>query len=768
MSVHNLGFPRIGKRRELKKHVEAFWRGDIDEQTLQTEGKTLRKLAWQQQAEAGVELMPVGDFAWYDHVLNMSNWLGVIPQRFHHLPKGLTQYFAMARGYQQQGETLAACKMTKWFDTNYHYIVPELEEDQGFQLHVDDLLAQIKEAQQLGHQVKPVLVGPVTYLWLSEVSGQGDKLRLLPALLEAYGQLLQHLADLDIAWVQLDEPALTLDLSVEWRQAYEQTYHHLQTASVKILLATYFAGLGDNLTCAVNLPVAGLHIDAVRAPEQLISVVDRLPRYKVLSVGIINGRSVWRADLRQLLQTLKPVYQAFGDNLWLAPSCSLLHVPVDLELETQLDTKVKPGLAFAIQKLHELSALSLGLCEGEAKIAAQLEVSDQGVQARQLAVRPVVQKRLATLTAQAEQRSQPYAERAKVQRALLQLPLLPTTTIGSFPQTSAIRQLRAKFRKGDIDIMQYHQSLQKEIQFVIQKQEALDLDVLVHGEPERTDMVEYFAEQLAGFVTTQYGWVQSYGSRCVRPPIVIGDVERQQPMTVGWSAYAQSLSNKPVKGMLTGPVTILQWSYPRDDVAPEVSAFQIALALRDEVADLEKAGIHIVQIDEPAFREGVPLQKAAQAHYLHWATRAFRIASAGAKPTTQIHTHMCYSDFNSIIEHIAAMDADVITIESTRAKMQLLAAFEAFSYPNEIGPGVYDIHSPSVPTADDVVKLLQAAIKYIPVERLWVNPDCGLKTRNWDECERALAAMVNAAKQLRQSLVSEQAEKQADLASSTA
>ncbi len=439
-------------------------------------------------------------------------------------------------------------------------------------------------------------------------------------------------------------------------------------------------------------------------------------------------------------------------------------MPVDLELETQLDTKVKPGLAFAIQKLQELSALALGLREGEAQIADQLAISDQGLQARELAVRPVVQKRLSALTAQAEQRSQPYAERAKVQRAVLQLPLLPTTTIGSFPQTSAIRQLRAKFRKGDIDLTQYHQSLQKEIQFVIQKQEALDLDVLVHGEPERTDMVEYFAEQLAGFVTTQYGWVQSYGSRCVRPPIVIGDVERQQPMTAGWSAFAQSLSNKPVKGMLTGPVTILQWSYPRDDVAPEVSAFQIALALRDEVADLEKAGIHIVQIDEPAFREGVPLQKAAQAHYLHWATRAFRIASAGAKPTTQIHTHMCYSDFNSIIEHIAAMDADVITIESTRAKMQLLAAFEAFSYPNEIGPGVYDIHSPSVPTADDIVKLLQAAMKYIPVERLWVNPDCGLKTRNWEECELALAAMVNAAKQLRQSIASTPVGKQAELA----
>lgn len=764
MSVHNLGFPRIGKQRELKKHVEAFWRGDIKEQALLAEGKNLREQAWQQQAEAGVELMPVGDFAWYDHVLNMSNWLGVIPQRFRHLPKGLTQYFAMARGYQQQGETLAACKMTKWFDTNYHYIVPELEKDQGFQLQVDDLLAQIKEAQQLGHQVKPVIVGPVSYLWLSEVTGHGDKLRLLPALLEAYGQLLQHFAELGINWVQLDEPALTLDLPVAWRQAYEQTYHHLQTASVKILLATYFEGLGDNLTYAVNLPVAGLHIDVVRAPEQLISVVDRLPRYKVLSVGIINGRSVWRADLRQLLQKLKPVYQAFGDNLWLAPSCSLLHVPVDLELETQLDTKVKPGLAFAIQKLHELSALALGLREGEAQIADQLAISDQGLQARELAVRPVVQKRLAALTAQAEQRSQPYAERAKVQRAVLQLPLLPTTTIGSFPQTSAIRQLRAKFRKGDIDLTQYHQSLQKEIQFVIQKQEALDLDVLVHGEPERTDMVEYFAEQLAGFVTTQYGWVQSYGSRCVRPPIVIGDVERQQPMTAGWSAFAQSLSNKPVKGMLTGPVTILQWSYPRDDVAPEVSAFQIALALRDEVADLEKAGIHIVQIDEPAFREGVPLQKAAQAHYLHWATRAFRIASAGAKPTTQIHTHMCYSDFNSIIEHIAAMDADVITIESTRAKMQLLAAFEAFSYPNEIGPGVYDIHSPSVPTADDIVKLLQAAMKYIPVERLWVNPDCGLKTRNWEECELALAAMVNAAKQLRQSIASTPVGKQAELA----
>ncbi len=753
---HNLGFPRIGAQRELKRALEQYWRGDSEFAELEQLGQRLRAQHWQQQAAAGVELLPVGDFSWYDQVLDMSATLGVVPQRFHWFGAevDITTYFRMARGRAPGGEPVNACEMTKWFDTNYHYIVPELVAEQKFKLSSNKLFNEVAEAQALGFRVKPVLLGPLSYLWLAKGKGADfDKLQLLEALLPVYGEILQRLERSGVEWVQMDEPILALDLPQAWRTAFEAVYTRLQSRGIKQLLTTYFGPLRDNLTTLCRLPVAGIHIDAVRAPEEVAAVLSWLPNYKVLSLGVVDGRNIWRSDLAQLVQWLAPLKAQLGERLWIAPSCSLLHVPVDLAHEVKLEPEIKSWLAFALQKLDELAVIKRALCEGVTAVAEALDHSARLCQARKASRRihkTEVKARLEAFDEALTERDSPYSVRSVVQQAWLKLPLFPTTTIGSFPQTAAIRQIRQQYKQGGITPAVYQASMREEIAFAVGAQEQLGLDVLVHGEAERNDMVEYFGEQLEGFAFTQNGWVQSYGSRCVKPPIIYGDVSRPAAMTVEWARYAQSLTKKPMKGMLTGPVTILNWSFVRDDQPRATSCLQIAFALRDEVADLERAGIKVIQIDEAALREGLPLRQADWQHYLDWAVRAFKVTAAVVADETQIHTHMCYSEFNDIMAAIAAMDADVITIETSRSDMELLEVFERFHYPNGIGPGVYDIHTPNVPTIAEMVLLMQKATAHIAVERLWVNPDCGLKTRQWPEVDAALQRMVAAAHSLRQ------------------
>jgi 5-methyltetrahydropteroyltriglutamate--homocysteine methyltransferase len=756
--LHNLGFPRIGAQRELKCAQEAYWRGDIDAEKLERIGRALRAHHWRLQADRGVDLIPVGDFSWYDTLLDLSATLGAVPARFDWSGDrvDLDTYFRMARGRAPSGAPAAACEMTKWFDTNYHYMVPELEPDQAFTLASNRLFDQVTEALELGFRVKAVLPGPLTWLWLGKTKGGDfDKLSLLEGLLPVYGELLQRLKRLGVEWVQIDEPILALDLPPHWQNAFESVYHRLHTPGLKQLLASYFGPLLDNLSLACRLPVDGLHLDAVRAPYELASALDKLPAYKVLSVGIVDGRNIWRADLDAALEQLTPLKERLGEQLWIAPSCSLLHVPVDLEQETELDPEVKSWLAFAEQKLEELATLKRALDQGRDAVCEELETSRRILAARVASTRlhnPDVQRRVSEVSEEMGQRGSAYPRRAERQRSLFNLPLFPTTTIGSFPQTAEIRATRRDYKKGRMDRAEYTRRIKNEIEHVVRKQEQLGLDVLVHGEAERNDMVEYFGEQLEGFAFTGNGWVQSYGSRCVKPPILYGDVSRPRPMTLEWIGYAQSLTDKPMKGMLTGPVTILNWSFVRNDQPQSETCLQVALALRDEVQDLEAAGIGIIQIDEAALREGLPLRKSGWKEYLEWAVRAFRISASGVTDNTQIHTHMCYSEFNDIIESIAAMDADVITIETSRSDMELLDAFEDFAYPNEIGPGVYDIHSPNVPETGQIVELMKKAARRIPAERLWINPDCGLKTRGWPESEQALVNMVRAADLLRESM----------------
>jgi len=760
--IHNLGFPRIGAQRELKHAVEAYWAGKSDAAALESTARDLRARHWAIQADAGVDLIPVGDFAWYDHILEWSTLLGAVPARFAQSaaqPVSLDTLFRMGRGRAPTGTPAAACEMTKWFDTNYHYIVPELTPQQTFRIARESLFDQVSEAQALGHTAKPVIPGPLTWLWLGKGDafggGAGDvaKLDLLSALVPVYQEVLARLAEQGVTWVQIDEPILVLDLPQAWRDAFKAVYVALAAAAApKLLLATYFGGLGDNLSTVGALPVAGLHIDLVRAPEQLDAVLNVLRDDQILSAGVISGRNIWRTDLNAVQKTLTPVRDRLGDRLWLAPSCSLLHVPVDLAYETDLDAELKSWLSYATQKLHELNGLRLAV-DGVADQATQAALAQQAdaIAARRTSTRihnAAVARRMAAAAEVSRDRA-PFDSRIASQQKGLNLPAYPTTTIGSFPQTAEIRKLRRDWKTGVLTDSAYEKAIRQEIEAVIRFQERIGLDVLVHGEPERNDMVEYFGELMAGFAFTQNGWVQSYGSRCVKPPIIFGDVARPAPMTVGWSSYAQSLTDKPVKGMLTGPVTILQWSFVRDDQPREETCRQLALALRDEVVDLEQAGIRVIQIDEPAFREGLPLRQTEWAAYLDWAVDCFRLSTAGVADDTQIHTHMCYSEFNDIIGSIAAMDADVITIETSRSNMELLEAFEGFSYPNDIGPGVYDIHSPNVPEVDWMVALMQKAAKRLPKERLWVNPDCGLKTRAWPETEAALISMVDAARALR-------------------
>jgi len=751
VTSHILGYPRIGERRELKIALETFWRGEVNEAYVREVGAHLRAANWARQTRAGLGFVSAGDFAFYDQMLNQTVLLGCPPRRFGFDPRHLSlrEYFMLARGNADQ----PALEMTKWFDTNYHYLVPELSEATRFDGGPEWYFDEVREALGQGTPVKPVLIGPLTFLRLAKSTRRGwSRLRVLDALTGAYAAILERLKAMDVEWVQIDEPALCLDLEPAWLDAGASAYASLSARAPKLLLATYFGSTEDYLDRIARLPLHGIHLDLVRAPSQLEKWRAQLPRGWVLSAGVIDGRNIWRTDLRRALATLQPLHDSIRECLWIAPSCSLLHVPVSLAGERRLDPEVRPWLAFADEKLDEIRILAAALDRGESAVQDALEASDAARRARRSSVRAInakVRSRMAKLVPALFDRTAPFTERIGKQRARLALPLLPTTTIGSFPQTATVRRTRADFRRGAIGHLQYLEAMRAEIRRAIERQDALGLDVLVHGEAERNDMVEFFGEQLWGFALTQNGWVQSYGSRCVKPPIIYGDVFRPEAMTVDLARYAQSLTAKPVKGMLTGPVTLLQWSFARDDQPRAETALQIALAIRDEVQELEKAGISIIQIDEPALREGLPLKKRDWAAYLDWAVRAFRLAASVAADETQIHTHMCYAEFSDILPAITAMDADVLTIETSRSNRALLERFGAFEYPNEIGPGVYDIHSPRVPQTEALIRLIERAGEVIPLQRLWVNPDCGLKTRDWPETEAALRNMVAAARHLR-------------------
>lgn len=764
MLTQNLGYPRIGSQRELKKICENYWADKTGYKNVLQVGKNIRHENWNLQKEAGIDVIPSNDFSFYDHVLDHSLTFGAIPKRYNEviLKKGnseLDLYFAMARGYQKEGLDVVAMEMTKWFDTNYHYIVPEFYKDQPFKLFSTKVIDEFYEAKQLGITTKPVLIGPVSYLLLGKEKEAGfEKIDLIKNLLPVYIEILSRLDALDVEYVQFDEPFLTLDLTDKDKKAYEYVYKEIRKTfpRLKIVLATYFEGLGNNLALTTSLPVNVLHIDLVRAEDQLSAVLASLKEETILSLGLVDGRNIWKNDFEKSVSIINQVVEKRGlDKVWIAPSCSLIHSPVDLDNETNeqnLSAEIKQWLAYSKQKISELATLKkLITNESPASTLQKLEENKIAIANRKVSKiihNPEVKERVLGLKAQDAERLSPFSSR-KIKQQELNLPIYATTTIGSFPQTAEVRSWRAKLKNGTFTVEEYDDLIAKETAKAVNWQEEIDLDVLVHGEFERNDMVEYFGEQLDGFAFSKNGWVQSYGSRCVKPPIIFGDVSRPKPMTVKWTAYAQSLTSKYMKGMLTGPVTILQWSFVRNDQPRSETCTQIALAIRDEVCDLENAGIKIIQIDDPAIREGLPLRKADWQNYLNWAVKAFKISASGVKDDTQIHTHMCYSEFNDIIQNIADMDADVITIETSRSQMELLDAFADFKYPNEIGPGVYDIHSPRVPKREEMVQLLKKAKAVIPPEQLWVNPDCGLKTRGWDETKKALIEMVEAAKEMR-------------------
>jgi len=765
----NLGYPRIGPQRELKKALESFWKGETTREALEAQAKAIRMDNWTQQKKAGIQHIPSNDFSYYDQVLDTIAMVGAVPARYGF--KGdkvdLATYFAMARGSQKEhhhGEGVcnhlhldtSAMEMTKWFDSNYHYIVPEFAAGQSFKLSSTKVVDEFNEAKALGFNTRPVLLGPVSFLLLGKMKeGNGEAIDLLPALLPVYTNVLQQLVKAGADWVQMDEPCLVLDLNDKQRDAFKTAYKAIADAvpQLHIMLATYFGDLRDNLATTLTLPVAGLHIDLVRAPEQLDEVLAKFPPKKALSVGVINGRNIWRTDLEAAYKLVHKAEQKLGSQwIQVAPSCSLQLSPVDLDNETKLDGELKSWLAFAKQKIREVAVIAEAFSKGRESVSAAFADSTKAAEARKTSSRihnAKVKARSAAVSQDMLDRGSPYAKRIDTQMKALGLPLLPTTTIGSFPQTTEVRNARAEFKAGKRDEKSYNAFLKTETEKAVRFQEEIGIDVLVHGEFERNDMVEYFGEQLSGFAFTQNGWVQSYGSRCVKPPVIFGDVSREKPMTVEWSAFAQSLTKRPMKGMLTGPVTILQWSFVRDDQPRSETCKQIGLAIRDEVVDLEKAGINVIQIDEPAIREGLPLRKADWKAYLRWAVDCFKLSAAGVKDETQIHTHMCYSEFNDIMPAIAEMDADSISIETSRSQMELLDAFVDFKYPNGIGPGVYDIHSPRVPAEQEMEALLRKALKVLSPQQLWVNPDCGLKTRGWKEVKPALEYMVQAASKLR-------------------
>ncbi|MFT3991420.1 MAG: 5-methyltetrahydropteroyltriglutamate--homocysteine S-methyltransferase [Luteolibacter sp.] len=779
ITTHNLGYPRIGERRELKKATELYWKGSISRAELDATGRELRAQNWRKQADAGIDLIPCNDFSFYDQVLDTTCLVGNVPARFGWKGENadVDTAFLIARGQRDAtacGENACGCganhvstfasEMTKWFDTNYHYIVPEFRADTVFKLSSTKVFDEFAEAKSLGHNAKPVLLGPVSYLTLGKVQDSAnpdfDRFSLLEKLLPVYEEIIAKLAAQGAEWIQLDEPIFALDLNATQVDALLETYTRLEKAagSAKLIVASYFGELRDNLPLFLKLPVDALHHDAVRAVEEVEKITAAFPADKILSLGIVDGRNIWKNDFVSSLGVLRPAFAKLGGRLWISPSCSLLHSPVTLANETKLDAEIKDWLAFADQKLTEVSTLAQ-LLSGKGSATA-LEANTASQNARRNSPRihdPRVKARVSFIIPEDAQRKSPFAERQKLQREKLNLPLFPTTTIGSFPQTAEVRAARAKWKKGELSAEDYDAFLKDETRKCVEFQNEIGIDMPVHGEFERNDMVEYFGEQLDGFTFTANGWVQSYGSRCVKPPIIFGDVRRPKAMTVYWAEFAQTLTDKPMKGMLTGPVTILQWSFVRNDQPREVTTRQIALAIRDEVTDLEKSGIAAIQIDEPAIREGLPLRRADWDAYLTWAVHAFRLCSSSVRDETQIHTHMCYSEFNDIIHAIAAMDADVITIETSRSNMELLDAFVGFQYPNEIGPGVYDIHSPRVPTIEEMEALIRKAAALLPAENLWVNPDCGLKTRGWPEVKDSLIHLVAAARHLRETLAPETA-----------
>ena len=763
MLKNNLGYPRIGSQRDLKKACESYWTGKISQSQLLDVGKKIRQENWLLQKEAGIDLIPSNDFSFYDQVLDHSLMFGTTPVRYQRVLTEnsqnnlLDQYFAMARGYQKDGLDIKAMEMTKWFDSNYHYIVPEFTKNQTFELSTTKIFDEFKEALALGIQTKPVLLGPVSYLLIGKEKEEGfHRLDLLPKLLPVYCEIIEQLSEIGADWIQFDEPCLALDLTHADQEALKLTYTTFRTKfpNQKTLLATYFDGLRENLLLATNLPICMLHVDLVRYPEQFEMILDAIPKPMSLSLGLIDGRNIWKNDYQKSISFIEKAFLKLGsDRVAISPSCSLIHSPCDLNLEKdeeRLPSEVKSWMAFAKQKLQEISDLYEISVNENLEILSINQVIIQSRRDSNLIHKSAVKERVLALTQADTERKSSFKIRQEKQKFLLQLPLFTTTTIGSFPQTDDVRQLRAKYKKGEISAEIYESTIETFIKNSVEWQESIGLDVLVHGEFERNDMVEYFGELLDGYVFTQNGWVQSYGSRCVKPPVIYGDISRPKAMTVRWTSFAQSLTQKHMKGMLTGPITILQWSFVRDDQPRSETMLQIALAIRDEVSDLEKAGIKIIQIDEAAIREGLPLHKSDYEAYLSNAVKSFRVASSSVQDETQIHTHMCYSEFNDIIKNIADMDADVITIETSRSQMELLDAFNDFNYPNEIGPGVYDIHSPRVPTVDEMVGLLEKALTVLPAENIWVNPDCGLKTRKWAETEQALINMVAAANVIRE------------------
>ena len=766
MLNNNLGYPRIGAKRELKKACEQYWAGNISKQELASAGLSIQKSNWELQLNAGIDLIPCNDFSFYDQVLDMSFLLGAIPSRYTPVVTEVKEnaeidlYFAMARGYQKDGLDIPAMEMTKWCDTNYHYIVPEFSPEQEFKIFSNKVFHECNAAKHfLGKAPKVVLIGPVTYLLLGKekLKQENDitfhRINLIKKLVPVYVQIIKKLEEeYGAVWIQLDEPFLAMDLSEKEKKAFEYAYNTIRDKcpNIKIMLTTYFEGLRDNTSLALSLPVCALHIDLVRAPHQLEEILPQIPAKLSLSLGVVDGRNIWKNDYASSLQHIEKAIAVIGeDRVMIAPSCSLLHTPFDLELEKAIEPEIKNWMAFAKQKLNEINELH-HITKGDTTL---LQNNQAAIESKRVSARihnTTVKERVATLTDKDAQRHAVFQIRQQVQQTKFQLPLFPTTSIGSFPQTDDVRKLRAALKKKEITQDQYNAVIEKATTDAIRWQEEIGLDILVHGEFERNDMVEYFGEQLNGFLFTQNGWVQSYGSRCVKPPVIYGDVSRTDDMTVHWSAFAQANTKKIMKGMLTGPVTILQWSFVRNDQPRSITANQIALAIRDEVAALEKAGIQMIQIDEPAIREGLPLRNEDKQSYLDWAVKAFRISASCVKNETQIHTHMCYSEFNDIIEHIAAMDADVITIETSRSQMELLNAFVDFDYPNEIGPGIYDIHSPRIPSTEEMYNLLEKAAVHVPLRNIWVNPDCGLKTRKWAETKAAMINMVQAAKLARE------------------
>ncbi|WP_185870428.1 5-methyltetrahydropteroyltriglutamate--homocysteine S-methyltransferase [Blattabacterium cuenoti] len=769
MLKHNLGYPRIGVRRELKKACESYWSNKIDSNQLFDVGKQIRKENWKIQEKSGLDLIPCNDFSFYDHVLDMSLLLGVIPKSYHSAVSSTTMmiddhnidiYFAMARGFQKRGWDIKAMEMTKWFNTNYHYIVPEFDKNQKFGIFSKKIFDEFEEAKIVLKSIpKPVLIGPVSYLFLGkEKENSFQKMDLIENIVPIYIQIINLLKDQGANWIQLDEPILVFDLSRKEIESFQYAYQEISKccSEMNILLTSYFDGISENISLFRNLPIKALHIDLVEDPEQLESILnflDNNTKKMILSLGIIDGRNIWKNNYVNSIKKIEIAMKVLGEKrVMIAPSCSLIHVPIDIEYEHSIHSDVKKRMSFAKQKIYELKDLE-DVIKGNKNLLSKNLNSLEKTKNSFLFYNQKVKERVTQIKNKDFQRKSSFKIRQKKQQKKFHLPIFPTTTIGSFPQTKEIRSLRNKFKKKELRKEEYEKKIEKFIVDVIRKQEEINLDVLVHGEFERNDMVEFFSEKLKGFLSTDNGWVQSYGSRCVKPPVIYGDVLRYKDMTTKSICFAQSKTPKLMKGMLTGPVTILQWSFVRDDQPISTTAYQIALAIRDEVKSLENSGIQIIQIDEPAIREGLPLKKKNWKFYFDWAIKAFRISSSVVKDETQIHTHMCYSEFNDILSHIADLDADVLTIETSRSKMELLKAFSEFSYPNEIGPGVYDIHSPRIPTVKEIFDLIQKASNRFPIRNIWINPDCGLKTRKWDEVMKSLKNMTRAAKMAREKLL---------------